>query len=151
MSYREQDALIAATIAGQLSPCQKSKRGVVIFHREEGVLGTGFNAQPGPFRCDGSEACRANCNKLCVHAEMAALHDAARQEHSLVGAEMLHIKVVDGLPVASGQPSCWQCSREVLASEIQWFWLLHDHGLERYSAEEFHEQTLRNLGLPVLR
>jgi deoxycytidylate deaminase len=151
MYKTEGEALNLAVFIGLQSPCAKSKRGAVIFHREKGCLGTGFNAQPGPFVCNGSVACRAHCNKLCVHAEVAALHAASRNQNSVVGAEIVHVKIVNATAVASGPPSCWQCSREVLESGIEWFWLLHEDGLKRYSAEEFHEQTLCNLGLPVFR
>lgn len=148
----EREALAAAVIAAQRSPCAKSKRGVVIFSRTHGLLGRGWNAPPLPFRCDGSAACRANCNKLAVHAEMAALHDLLREGTRDKGdLEMLHVKVIEGVPVASGAPSCWQCSREVVASGIRWFWLLHEAGLRRYSAEDFHAITLRNSALPVIR
>lgn len=64
---------------------------------------------------------------------------------------MLHVKVVEGIGVPSGLPSCWQCSREILVSGLSWFWLFHDDGLKKYSPVDFHEQTLRNVGLPVLR
>jgi deoxycytidylate deaminase len=148
----EHDALDAAVVAARQSPCAKSQRGVVVFTRSHGVLGSGWNSPPAPFRCDGSPACRAACNKLAVHAEMAALHairrDGARSRGDL---EMLHVKVTDGVPVPSGGPSCWQCSREVLASGVRWFWLLHEDGLRRYAAEDFHAITLRTAGLPVIR
>lgn len=148
----ERDALEAAVAAAQHSTCAKSQRGVVVFSRSHGVLSHGWNAPPAPFRCDGSQTCRANCNKLAVHAEMAALHalrhDGTRGRGHL---EMLHVKIKGGVPVASGPPSCLTCSREVLASGIRWFWLLHEGGLRRYSTEDFHAVTLRNSGLPVIR
>lgn len=148
--YSEQHALLAATRIGQRSPCAKSQRGVVIFHRERGLLASGYNAQPFPFQCDGSELCRANCNKLCVHAEVRAIHELYRSGYDITGSEMLHVKVQNGKAVPSGPPSCWQCSREILVSGIVGFWLLHDSGLRRYSAEEFHTETLKNTGLPVI-
>jgi deoxycytidylate deaminase len=148
----EHDALAAAVLVAQSSPCAKSRRGVVIFTRQDGVLARGWNAPPSPFRCDGSEACQASCNKIAVHAETAALHDLMRIGVGGRGPlEMLHVKVVNGVAVASGAPSCWQCSREVLVSGVRWFWLLHAEGLRRYTAEDFHTITLRNSSLPVIR
>lgn len=133
-----------------MSPCAKSKRGVVVFHRREGIVATGFNHPPQPFRCDGSEECRTHCNKVCVHAETAALHDLRRQLVPLRPStlEMLHVKVVEGVAVASGPPSCWQCSREILVARVSLVWLLHEEGLRSYTAEEFHTLTLQHCGLP---
>lgn len=142
------EALEWATYIATLGPCAKSKRGVVIF-KEDGIIGHDYNAPPKPFVCDGSEACRASCNKLCVHAESAALlYVGVEGAH---GAHLLHVKVVDGKPVPSGPPSCWQCSREILAAGIATVWLLHEDGLRSYTAEEFHRLTLERCGLPVLR
>jgi deoxycytidylate deaminase len=129
------------------SPCAKSRRGVVIFD-EHGVIASGCNAQPAPFACDGSDACRAACGKLCVHAEAAALRDAGR--FAVRGAHMLHVKAEKGVPVASGPPSCWQCSREILAAGVAKVWLLHDDGVRGYTAVEFHRLTLQHCGLPAL-
>lgn len=141
------EALSVAVSIGSTSPCAKSKRGVVIWD-QAGVVAVGTNHQPRGFSCDGSTACREACNRLCVHAEETAILRARR---SVVGCDMLHIKVVDGRAVPSGHPSCWQCSRVVLDSGIARLWLLHDDGLRAYSADEFHELTLKNRGLPVVR
>lgn len=159
--YDEQEALRVATTAAADSPCAKSKRGVVLFCRTHGLLGVGCNHPPDGFECDGSPECRDNCNRLCVHAEMDALAEFAKE---LAGAllsrtspgapvrpEMLHVKVVDGKPVASGDPSCWQCSRHVVNFGVEVFWLLHEGGLRRYGPDEFHERTLRVCKLPVIR
>jgi len=150
---RPEDAVHYAVAAAKMSPCAKSKRGVVIFD-SEGVIETGFNA-PAAGVCGGTDECRAACNKICVHAEMDALRHA---EHCYADGhlgelgclDLLHIKVVDGLPVPSGPPSCWQCSRMILYSGlIERVWLLHDAGWSAYSAAEFHRQTLRTCGLPL--
>lgn len=131
-------AMEIATKVAAMSPCQKSQRGVVIFHRERGVLATGFNHPPPGFRCDGV-VCRQHCDKVCIHAENEALAllGAAAQ-----GAELLHMKVVDEVAVPTGGPSCWQCSREILNRGIGTVWLLHENGLARYSADRFHVITL---------
>ena len=151
-NFSENDAFREAVLVGRQSPCSKSQRGVVIFHRNFGKVAGGFNAPPLPFRCNGSMACRADCNKLSVHAETAALLDLRKGGCDISKhLEMLHVKVVDGEAVPSGEPSCWQCSREVLAAGIDTFWLLHEDGLRSYTAEEFHESTLRYHELPVIR
>lgn len=153
MRFSEHEALGRAVGIGLLSPCAKSRRGVVLFHREEGVVAAGFNHPPFPFACNGSSQCREHCNKICVHAEMSALHAFRRRRSPLAPAdlEMLHVKVVGRQAVPSGNPSCWQCSREVLEAGIPTFWLLHEDGLRSYSAEEFHAATLRHHRLPVIR
>lgn len=141
-------ALEWAVEIGARSACAKSKRGVVIFR--EVMLARASNGPPTGFRCDGSEACRGACNKVAVHAEERALVVAARGQCSVVGAEMLHVKVVDGAAVPSGEPSCWQCSRTVLEAGIAAVWLLRPSGLVRYPAHAFHLITLRSCELPSI-
>lgn len=152
----ERLALQAACLAALESPCAKSKRGVAVFDRRLGLVAVGCNHPPEGFRCDGSEECRQHCNKLCVHAEADALQQV-RLWHEPRGSvygprlEMVHVKVVDGEAVPSGHPSCWQCSRHILNFGVVAMWLLHEDGLRRYGPEEFHEHTLRNLQLPVIK
>ena len=73
-------------------------------------------------------------------------------------SEMLHVKVniVDGQAqaVASGGPSCSDCSKLLGISGIVGMWLLHEKDdepgekvLRRYTTREFHELTLKNLSL----
>ena len=161
----ENGALKVAVEAARQSPCAKSNRGVIIWKRDwppwvaEYFFVTGHNHPPEPMKCDGSEACRAACNKLCIHAETDALFNFGRwsepeEEHEqrlVDGFEMLHVKVVDGAAVPSGQPSCWQCSRDILAVQLKAMWLLHEDGLRSYTPLEFHELTLRHHGLPIIR
>ncbi len=66
---------------------------------------------------------------------------------NLSECEMLHVKSVDGKAVFSEKPSCWQCSKLILASGLPTMWLYQKEGFVRYSAEEFHEQTLINCDL----
>lgn len=156
--FDEVQALHEAILEARRSPCAKSQRGVVVFHPRCGIFGRGHNGPPPGFRCDGSESCRAHCNKLCVHAEMVALLDASRDPlfkqvgHEL---ELMHVKVVDGNPVVSGDPSCWQCSREILSYGIRRVWLAYPSSsplvLQAYLPDRFHELTLLNNSLPVLR
>lgn len=147
--FNERDALKVAIEAAIQSPCNKSKRGVALWHpavRESIVVG--FNHPPKGFVCDGSKACRAHCNKLCIHAEEDVLLKI--QTKDLSEYELVHVKVVDGEAVASGEPSCWQCSRKILDLEIQRVWLLHEDGLRPYTARVFHRMTLENCGLPAV-
>lgn len=138
----------AAVEQANMSPCAKSKRGVVVWEPlGNRIVGRGFNAPPPRFHCGGSEACRQACGKLCVHAEMNAIFSTWGRTCK---ADMLHIKTVDGVPVPSGPPSCWQCSRNILAAGISYIWLLHEEGWKRYYAADFHRLTLQHCGLPVL-
>lgn len=146
--YDENWALDRAIEAARKSPCQKSQRGVVVWREGWPQFSVGWNHQPAPFSCDGSEQCRANCAKLCVHAEAHALFGIIGSAVSgPQQADMLHVKVVDGGAVPSGNPSCWQCSRHILSTGIRRMWLLHKDGLQAYSAREFHELTLQKCGL----
>lgn len=152
--------LEAASVAVQwarMSPCAKSKRGVVIFHPGTGeIRGRGYNAQPGLYACTGDDACRAACGKRCVHAEVRAIRDAIAHRATwspmptlLPGLEALHVKIGDdGELVASGGPRCASCSREVLDVGIAGFWL-YDGLWQRWDARAFHEESLRASGIPL--
>jgi deoxycytidylate deaminase len=132
------------------SPCSKSQRGVVVFDPIlSEVLSMGTNFQPGNHICDGSKECQKTCNKLCVHAEQAALLDLRTDNTNL---SMLHVKTKNGELVHSGEPSCWQCSRLVLAdNRISWFWLYHEDGWHKYTTKLFHELTLNKCNLPIIQ
>ena len=148
--FDEHKALDAAVKVAMRSPCMKTQRGVVIFGRDMGVIASGFNYPPKPYKCTGTDACRAACKKICIHAEMAALLDGRLWAWGWGRCEMLHVKVVDGEPVASGPPYCWQCSRHILENRfIEKMWLLHEEGLHAYTALEFHQLTLEFCGLPT--
>jgi deoxycytidylate deaminase len=146
--------IVSAVREACASPCAKSKRGVATFFVPQGstepiVLATGHNAPPHPFSCAGDGACLESCNKICVHAEMAALLATPKVAENYDNeVHLLHIKVVGGEPVPSGPPSCWQCSRMILHERIAYVWLVQDTGLRSYTAQEFHELTLRHCGLP---
>ena len=139
------DFVEAAREAALRSSCQKSRRGVALWNRD-GLVSIGWNHQPDPFRCRRSEACRESCNKLCVHAEAYALLQAGPLAR---GAQMLHVKISpEGTILAGGPPSCWQCSRLILGAKVSAMWLLEDgRGWVRYSAQDFHQTTLRNVGM----
>lgn len=147
--YSEEWALRQAIKVANKSKCQ-SQRGVVIWNRDHGVLGVGFNHPPHPWICDGSDTCKANCAKTAIHAEQAAILNFAHNEIydiALSDCEMLHVKVVNGEAVFSEKPSCWQCSKLILGSGIQSMWLYQKEGLVQYTAEDFHNKTLINCDL----
>ncbi len=137
--------------------CIKSRRSVVIFDPLRGVpVAAGRNAQPLPFRCDGSAACRRDCNKLCVHAEQVALSEFERGGFSWIDRsgsrehfQFVHVKSVDGELVPSGGPSCWQCSRAILESGLGGVWLYEKPvgAWTFYKAADFHRATLRACGM----
>jgi deoxycytidylate deaminase len=77
-----------------------------------------------------------------VHAEQWALLDAGPQAY---GRELMHLKAVNGLLVASGPPSCVQCSKLILAAGVEGVWLFRPDALwHRYTATEFHQLSLAN-------
>lgn len=141
-----------AVEAARRSPCAKSKRGVVIADGEL-VLGIGCNAPPPGFVCEGSDACRAACAKVAVHAEQSALLRAVGEIQHLertspraVAPLALHVKVVDNELVAGGGPSCVDCSKLLLAGGVMWVWLYEARpdgdAWVQYDAEEFHRLSL---------
>jgi deoxycytidylate deaminase len=152
-SQPPQEMIDKAVDAAKRSHCAKSKRGAVIYDPANArLLGRGWNGQPEPLTCSGSEACRASCAKLCVHAEARAIHSALLSTHAdhhlLSETVLLHAKVVDGQLVAGGGPSCWQCSREILDQDLRgvWLFLEPDHW-KLYSAIDFHRETLKSNGM----
>lgn len=126
-----------------LSRC-RSKRGVVIFKgdiRDGYVISTGFNYRPMAFGgCNGSVECKASCRYEAVHAEQQALLIAGASR--VIGADLLHVKAVDGQPVPSGGPSCVECSKLMIVAGIQGVWLLHEAGWHRYDIYDFHAVSL---------
>lgn len=129
------------------SPCEKSKRGVAMFNREKAdlwertppssflssvhaeearldhvVASTGFNGQPPPFMCSGSDLCRRDCAQLCLHAEERAIRAAGALD-DVADLELVHVKVVNGEVVPGGGPGCAQCSRLIVEADIRGIWL----------------------------
>lgn len=124
------------------SPCAKSKRGVVLFNPmllpsrpllgdSAGAIATlGYNGPPPGFACKDTMVCRGNCAEVCLHAEQRAIMDALRfSVSSIDGLELVHIKVVPGPEpggggiVATGPPSCLQCSRIIAEVHLRAVWL----------------------------
>lgn len=129
-------AIRAAVVAGARSPCAKSKRGAAVFapgaNPDRACYGIGWNGQPEPFACAGTDACRAACGQLCLHAEHRAIHNAILVAERRLGRTMcytlrdlalVHAKVVDDHLVAGGGPSCLRCSAEILDVGLAAVWL----------------------------
>ncbi len=159
-------ALEHAIISARMSPCRKDRRGAAVFNPDAmyapaGVLGTGYNGQPPPFRCDGTCATGGRCGKLCVHAEDRAIRHALFTQginagvrvfdgpfQPLRGLDIVHIALDErNMPRAGGGPSCWQCSRTILDAGLAHVWLYEERLREgprwwRYTAEEFHTVTM---------
>jgi deoxycytidylate deaminase len=135
--------------AGGMSRCKKSQRAAVLMPRETGKVYIGWNG-PALGACDGSEACRRDCPRICIHAEQDALRQAGVDAS---GGEMFHLKVEgSGTAMPSGPPSCVECSKLMLAAGVAGVWLLQrklggELAWGRWTAEAFHRQTLINLGL----
>ena len=137
-------ASAAARAAHDHSGCLRSRRGVAIWQPDSGHLTLGTNTPSPAIVCDGTDACKAVCGRICIHAEQMALLRCKNAE----GAEMVHVKVDGkGQMVPSGPPSCDQCSKLILHAGIAGMWLLHEDGWKRCTALEFHEATLKNCGL----
>lgn len=163
-----------ATSQAMRSPCQKTKRGAVVWDRITGrIAGDGRNGPPYVsgltpfFACDGSLHCRAACGKRCTHAEERALRDVLTSCQAWWGSrlDMVHVELDEHALVTSGPPSCWQCSRVMLDSGlIEGVWLYQAVEVHRqcdahcaqgascaawvrWTAEEFHAVTLKNCGL----
>lgn len=138
-----------AVACGAMSPCAKSKRGVVIMRENGSVIGHGFNHPPAGRGCTGDDACRTACGQLCVHAEMDALRSLDWRHAGPL--DVVHVKVVDGVLVPGGGPSCSSCARDMLDDgRVIAVWLFHTEGWRRYPIAEFYDLTMRACGLPIL-
>lgn len=139
-------AIDIAVEAANKSPCQHSKRGVVLFRQTSIdvplILGSGFNGPPGKLPCHGTDACATACASYCVHAEVRAILDT-----KVMGPEIqaVHVKTVDGVLMAGGGPSCLPCATLVLDVGITKFWLYEasrtgdDPAWWGYSATQFYK------------
>ena len=134
------DLMEDATEVAYKSPCQKSKRGVIIV-KDGNIIGRGFNS---PFLGECNNEQGYTCREYCEHAEDAALKDAKERGVDVSGARMFHIKVKNGVPVASESPSCSRCANLALEEGILEFVLKHENGYGVYGIAEFHELSVRN-------
>lgn len=130
------------------SPCQKSKRGAVLFKGDVPVDGA-FNGPPTGYECLGNQDCQDTCGKRCMHAEERLL---VRSDYRWDFSEhdMLHVKIVDDQLVPSGDPSCWQCSRTMVDVGLAGMWLYHKDGWKRYEVRDFHDCTMFVCGIPMV-
>lgn len=132
-----------------LSPCEKSKRGVVLYNDEIAhnwaadpvslriadsisfCPGRGFNGPPKGFTCPGVDQCGSSCGRLCLHAEDRAIRDAGILD-DVVDLIAVHVKVVDGKLVAGGPPGCELCSKVIVEVRLKGIWL--------YEAQRWHDE-----------
>ena len=127
-NLRTMDEVVRAAIAAaRRSSCAKDQRGAAVWHNNGGTIIAASNGPPDPFICDGSDACKASCGKVAVHAEVRAVNRYLRLASGLActGMNVLHIRVVNGQPVTSGPPSCVACSRDMLDAGVAEVWLWH--------------------------
>jgi len=105
------------------SPCQKSKRGVVVWDPANGEhRGGGFNGPPGDLPCvaarDGQPSSACHCSLRCIHAEMRAIDEARgyiARHHPPGPYDLLHVELApDGGVVACNGPTCAQCSKHIV-------------------------------------
>lgn len=150
MRSPKKEIIDRALKAAAKSPCQKSKRGCVAMAIYEGrqiSIGEGFNGSPDG-TCDGSDQCKATCNKRCIHAEVRAMNDAEIGQDFHLDYSIVHVKLGDdGKLAESGGPSCWQCSREVLERGVSGVWLYHSTGWKFYPARDFFDLTADECGI----
>ena len=143
------------------------------YRRLEWLSATGYNAPPEPMYCNANdlrqygaapESCftRSNCGKVAMHAEANALIQLTcnRALSHMDGFHMLHVEIDrEDAPMSCDGPSCWQCSKAILADgRISRVWLLQTalvhpgtailgFGEARWvgwSALDFHCATLRH-------
>lgn len=138
---------------GAAGPCAKSKRvAAVVDELCQLTPVIAVNGPPGRFTCGRDDECRKACGRICVHAEERALLQASARRpmgfDPLWRLHVLHLHVIDGEPVPSRSASCETCSRKMLEFGIHSMWLFLESGWRRWSAEDFHLDTLKNLGLP---
>ncbi len=166
----------AALVAARQSPCQKSKRGAMVFHPFKGFIGlASWNSRPDG-QCDGR--CQfigmdppepSVCSRMCLHAEARAIRYALTdgaiadlEENDgpaieIAGCELVHVKVdAHGELVPSGGPSCWQCAKEIADVGLFGVWLYEtvsfgNEGVEErwnfYPTQQFYDLTMKECRL----
>jgi deoxycytidylate deaminase len=175
------------------SPCANAKVGVAIYRCHDQLaddqelaietVAEGYNSPPlstphagdlfPSIRCDGSDACRRDCAKRCVHAEPRALR--AIPDQQIVRTDLLRLVHVrlgpDGHAHAVDGPSCVECSKAIQDAGIGGIWL-YERRVEAlvawdtwwgqgtqgtpnpsmprwryYTAIDFHRETCLRLGI----
>jgi len=130
-----------AVIEAAKSTCTKSQRGAVIVKVFE-IVGRGHNKPTIAELCNPCirHDIRDNSRvELCsaVHAEQAAILDAARNYKSTEHASLYHAFVKDGVVGPAGPPSCTVCSRFMYAAGIDDVILRQTKGYVLYDIREF--------------
>ena len=125
-----------------------NQQGAALWHytRDTSVVIAGHNHRPrGSDRdCKIKSTCESTCLIASIHAMQDALFHAGTNAR---GADMLHVRVRDGLLEPVAPPSCLPCGKMILDSGIVHVWLYHRHGWRRYTAHEFHARSLDVSGL----
>lgn len=131
---------------GSLGTCNKSKRvSAIVYSNGISVIET--NSPPFPFVCQNDLRCQSICNQICVHAEERAILSAFKKYGDVDNCICLHLKIVNGIPVVSGDPSCITCARKLLECDVKYMYLWQKDGWKRWTSEEFYIDTLINLKL----
>lgn len=130
--------------AAQKSKCRKSQRGVVIV-REGWVITSGYNKPLLEELCEPCLRDTVHDNsrvELCkgIHAEQMAIINA--RDYSLKDTTMFHIKLKNGVPVPSENPSCTVCSRMIAYAGME-FVLWQKEGYMMYMPEEFNNEGFK--------
>lgn len=167
MNQPPKDVVDNAIHEARRSPCAKRKVGAAVFLvGDTATYGLGYNGPSGGRICDGSASCRASCRDRCVHAETRALHEFMDGSHG-APFDIVHVKLdaAGDLEACTDGPSCVRCSALILDVGIVGVWLYEEieraAGLvtpervgnapiarwRRYTAEDFHSATCRNLGV----
>jgi deoxycytidylate deaminase len=136
-------AIERACMDARKSSC-RSKRGAAVWEEETGlVLSSGYNAPPYG-GCRGTDECKAQCGVTAIHAEQQALLWLGSA--CIRNLQMLHVKVdnASGLLVPSGQPSCVECAKLMVARGIRYMWLYVVDGWVQYGAKRFYELSVQN-------
>ena len=141
------DAAISQALA---SPCEKSKRGVVIVKYTR-IIAEGYNGPPPGFDCE-KEVCYDQCATYAMHAEQRAISHAYKSgNQSLEGTVMYHVRVKGAeVDTVTDGPSCVDCSKWVLEAGIAEFVLREREGYVEYSAMEFHKASLEGAARKAL-
>ena len=132
-----------AAIEAAKSTCKKSQRGAVIVKLFD-IIGRGHNK---PTIAELCQPCirhdiRDNSRvELCsaVHAEQAAILDAARNCMPTEHASLYHAVIKNGVVGPAGPPSCTVCSRIMYAAGIDDVILRQTNGYVLYDIREFQK------------
>jgi deoxycytidylate deaminase len=131
---------IDAAIGASLKADCRSHRGIVVWNAD-GIVSVGWNGPPKTRACTKDAVCKATCSRFAIHAEFRAVWQAGAAAN---GAEMLHVKTVDGQLVVSGGPSCPQCSKMLVEVGVAGMWLYRENGWQRYDVAEFDRLTIEH-------